>query len=42
MVTLAWVGYVGTDDQAYAKGALGWLTDFLTSGTLIGHSGIPL
>ena len=28
MITLAWVGYVGTDDQDYANGALGWLNRF--------------
>jgi 4-amino-4-deoxy-L-arabinose transferase-like glycosyltransferase len=28
MITLAWVGYVGTDDQSYARGALGWLDTF--------------
>jgi 4-amino-4-deoxy-L-arabinose transferase-like glycosyltransferase len=28
MVTLTWIGYVGTDDQSYAKGALGWLSRF--------------
>jgi hypothetical protein len=28
IVTLAWVGYVGTDDQSYARGALGWLNRF--------------
>ena len=28
MLTLAWVGYVGTDDQSYARGALGWLNGF--------------
>jgi 4-amino-4-deoxy-L-arabinose transferase-like glycosyltransferase len=28
MIILAWVGYVGSDDQSYARGALGWLNDF--------------
>jgi 4-amino-4-deoxy-L-arabinose transferase-like glycosyltransferase len=28
LVTLAWVGYVGTDDQSYGRGALGWLNRF--------------
>ena len=28
MVTLAWVGYAGTDDQSYASGAMGWLNGF--------------
>src|SRR5262245_5810108 len=28
MLDLAWVGYVGTDDQSYARGALGWLYTF--------------
>lgn len=28
MANLAWVGYVGTDDQFYVRGALGWLNRF--------------
>jgi 4-amino-4-deoxy-L-arabinose transferase-like glycosyltransferase len=28
VIHTAWVGYVGTDDQSYARGALGWLTGF--------------
>jgi 4-amino-4-deoxy-L-arabinose transferase-like glycosyltransferase len=28
MLTLAWVGYVGSDDHSYARGALAWLHDF--------------
>ena len=25
MLAFAWVGYVGSDDHSYARGALGWL-----------------
>jgi 4-amino-4-deoxy-L-arabinose transferase-like glycosyltransferase len=28
MLSLAWVGYVGSDDHSYARGALGWLNHF--------------
>lgn len=28
LVALSWVGYVGSDDQSYARGALGWLNGF--------------
>jgi Dolichyl-phosphate-mannose-protein mannosyltransferase len=28
MLSMAWVGYVGSDDQSYARGALGWLNSF--------------
>jgi 4-amino-4-deoxy-L-arabinose transferase-like glycosyltransferase len=28
MMGLAWVGYVGSDDHSYVRGALGWLNDF--------------
>ncbi len=33
MLRLAWVGYVGSDDHSYARGALGWLTEFPYVGT---------
>jgi 4-amino-4-deoxy-L-arabinose transferase-like glycosyltransferase len=28
MLNVAWVGYVGSDDHSYARGALGWLDQF--------------
>lgn len=28
MMSLGWVGYVGSDDHSYARGALGWLNYF--------------
>ena len=28
MLGVAWVGYVGSDDHSYARGALGWLNHF--------------
>src|SRR5689334_4468096 len=28
LMSLAWVGYVGSDDHSYAEGALGWLSHF--------------
>src|SRR5262245_58740797 len=28
MLGLAWVGYVGSDDHSYARGALGWINEF--------------
>lgn len=28
MLALAWVGYVGSDDDSYARGALGWINEF--------------
>jgi hypothetical protein len=28
MLSAAWVGYVGSDDHSYARGALGWLRQF--------------
>jgi hypothetical protein len=28
MLSMAWVGYVGSDDHSYARGALGWLAHF--------------
>jgi 4-amino-4-deoxy-L-arabinose transferase-like glycosyltransferase len=28
MLAVSWVGYVGSDDHSYARGALGWLNSF--------------
>ena len=28
MLSVGWVGYVGSDDHSYARGALGWLNQF--------------
>lgn len=33
MMGLAWVGYVGSDDHSYARGAIGWLHEFPYVGT---------
>src|SRR5688572_11598824 len=28
MLAVSWVGYVGSDDHSYARGAMGWLNSF--------------